>query len=316
MAFRAVLRWRLSLALAVLLMLAASPALRADVALNVHVRSALIIGNASYGFSPLDNPINDARALAGSLRELGFEVTLIENASLAEFQAALASMPQSFQHKGVGLFYYAGHAVQHQGVNYLLPTDFDLDQGNDIAPHSISINTVLKLLEEAGVGLKLVVLDACRNYPFGEIDEAFGQGLASVDATGETLVAYATAAGQWALDGDGPNSPYTSALVSALELPGHDIYDVFRDRARQGARGDRRPAAAMGLGLDRDPAGVPRRGAAGGAAGGAGARRDHARGASTGTPSRRAPIRRTSTSIWSCTRRARMARRPRRGSSC
>jgi uncharacterized caspase-like protein len=196
MTFGSVARWRLRLASALLLLLAAVPALQADTALNVHVRSALVIGNSDYSFSPLDNPINDARALAGSLRELGFEVTLIENASLPEFQAALESMPEAFEDQGVGLFYYAGHAIQHQGVNYLLPTDFKVENGIEIAPHTVSINTVLGALEQAGVGLKLVILDACRDYPFGEIDEVFGQGLASVDATGETLVAYATASGR------------------------------------------------------------------------------------------------------------------------
>jgi TPR repeat protein len=224
---RPVRRWRLACALPLVLLLAVW-APKAEAALDVDSRAALIVGNAGYGFSPLANPLNDARALAGSLRELGFEVTLLENAGLAELQAALERMAQTFGEGGIGLFYYAGHALQHQGVNYLLPTDFALDQGSDLPAHSISIDTVLDALERSGVGLKLVILDACRDYPFGNINEAFGQGLASVAATGETLVAYATAAGQVALDGTGPNSPYTSALISALELPGHDIYDVFR----------------------------------------------------------------------------------------
>jgi uncharacterized protein len=225
---RSVWRWRSSFALSLLLVAAAIPASRAEVALAADSRVALIVGNAGYDFSPLANPINDARALAGSLRELGFEVTLLENAGLAEFQAALERMAQGFQQGGIGVFYYAGHAIQHQGINYLLPTDFILDQSNDLPAHSISIDTVLDALEKSGVGLKLLILDACRDYPFGDVNEAFGQGLASVATNGETLVAYATAAGQVALDGQGPNSPYTSALISALELPGHDIYDVFR----------------------------------------------------------------------------------------
>lgn len=227
-AFRWVPRRQIGWALAALWMLVALPVPTAEAALDTQARSALIVGNADYSFNPLDNPLNDARALAGSLRELGFKVTLLENVTLAQFEAALAGMAGSFQREGIGLFYYAGHAIQHQGVNYLLPTDFALDQADDLPGHTMSINKVLDALEAAGVGLKLVVLDACRNYPFGDLDEVFGQGLASVAASGETLVAYATAAGQWALDGDGPNSPYTSALVSALELPGHDIYDVFR----------------------------------------------------------------------------------------
>ena len=98
--------------------------------------------------------------------------------------------------------------------------------------------------------MAIVVLDACRDYPFGPLADAFGDGLANVATSGETLVAYATAAGQVAQDGTGPNSPYTSALITALELPGRDIYDVFRTvRAKvreategQQSRGSRAPS--------------------------------------------------------------------------
>jgi TPR repeat protein len=217
-----------------LLMLAAVPLARADDgSLDSSARSALVVGNASYSFSPLLNPINDARALAGSLHELGFAVTLVEDADAAELATAVERLAETSQAGGIGLFYYAGHAVQHRGINYLLPVDFTIERGHQLKVHSVSVNTVLDTLEQAGVGLKLVILDACRNYPFGEINEAFGQGLAGVTTRGETLVAYATSAGEFALDGNGPNSPYTSALISALEFPEQDIYDVFRNvRAR------------------------------------------------------------------------------------
>lgn len=228
LAWAGVWRRRAGALLAVGMVLASATVTEADAAVDSGARSALIVSNAAYGFNPLDNPINDGRALAGTLRELGFEVTLLENVGLAEFEAALTDLSFTFEQGGIGLFYYAGHAVQYQGTNYLLPTDFELEQGGDLRQHSVSIDGVLQSMDQAGVGLKLVILDSCRDYPFGEVNEAFGQGLASVATSGETLVAYATAAGQWALDGQGPNSPYTSALISALELPGHDIYDVFR----------------------------------------------------------------------------------------
>jgi TPR repeat protein len=226
--WRRVRRYRIGSALAAGLVLASATVAEVEAAVDTGARSALIVSNAAYGFNPLDNPINDGRALAGTLRELGFEVTLLENVGRAEFEAALTDLSFTFQAGGIGLFYYAGHAVQYQGINYLLPTDFELEQGADLRRYSVSIDSILQSMDEAGVGLKLVVLDSCRNYPFGEVNEAFGQGLASVATTGETLVAYATAAGQFALDGQGPNSPYTSALISALELPGHDVYDIFR----------------------------------------------------------------------------------------
>jgi hypothetical protein len=237
-------RGRIGAALVAGLLLVSATVARVEAAVDTGARSALIVANAAYGFNPLDNPINDGRALAGTLRELGFEVTLLENMGQAEFEAALTDLSFTFEEGGIGLFYYAGHAVQHQGINYLLPTDFALDHAPDLAQHSVTINGVLQAMDEAGVGLKLVILDSCRDYPFGEVNEAFGQGLASVATSGETLVAYATAAGQFALDGTGPNSPYTSALISALELPGHDVYDVFRmvrARVREATEGKQLP---------------------------------------------------------------------------
>ena len=192
-------------------------------------RSALVVGNASYAFSPLLNPINDARAMAGTLGDMGFEVVLLENATQGDLEHALGTMKEDLAHGGLGLFYFAGHAVQYRGINFLLPVDLDLDAARaDLPASSLDISTVLEAMSSAGFGINVVILDACRDYPFGEKIQAIGEGLANVTTAGETLVAYATAAGQVALDGTGPNSPYTSALVSTLELPGTDLYDVFR----------------------------------------------------------------------------------------
>jgi TPR repeat protein len=191
------------------------------------LRTAIVVGNGTYPRDELKNPTNDARAMANVLRELGFDVKLAEDLSLEQFRA-LVGDPTAFAQGSVALFYYAGHAVQFKGTNYLLPVDFDLSKPEDLPTVSVDLTEVMKDMNDAGVGFSIIILDSCRNYPFGEMAEAFGSGLATVAATGETLVAYSTAAGDVALDGNGPNSPYTSALVSALELPGRDIYEVFR----------------------------------------------------------------------------------------
>ena len=194
-------------------------------------RAALIIGNANYragGIPDLDNPLNDIRAVNSSLAELGFGVTALEDGDAATMRAALDRIPRAFPEGGVGLVYYAGHAVQYRGVNYLLPTDFELTTPEQLPAHAVALNDLLRALERARIKVAVVILDACRDNPFGDVSGAFGQGLALADAPGETLIAYATRPGGVAEDGIGANSPYTAAFVAALELPGQDVEDVFR----------------------------------------------------------------------------------------
>lgn len=195
-------------------------------ALVPSTRVAIVIGNAAYSSSPLPNPRNDARAVTGTLRELGFEVHTFEDATRPAMKQLLQELPTMVEPGDLALFYYAGHAVQFRGVNYLLPVDFAIERADELPKQSLVLDELLNAMGEAGVSV--VVLDACRDYPFGPLHEAFGDGLAGVATKGETLVAYSTAAGDTALDGTGPNSPYTAAFVAALELPGRDLYDVFR----------------------------------------------------------------------------------------
>jgi TPR repeat protein len=195
---------------------------------------ALVIGNDDYPFAPLENPINDARAVAGVLSELGFHVTLLESASLEEFRAGVHIFTEDFTAGDTALFYYAGHGVQYRGVNYLLPVDLQLEKPEDLPERSIVIDEVIASLDQAGAGMTMVILDACRDNPFGAFETAFGDGLAKIErAPGQTLIAYATAAGDAALDGTGGNSPFTAALVSVLDGPEVEIFDLFRQvRAR------------------------------------------------------------------------------------
>jgi len=199
------------------------------------IRQAIVVGNSNYSIGALANPVNDARLIAEVLRETGFDVTLVEDADLATLKNAATEISEKFQSGSIGLFYYAGHGVQYKGTNYLLPVNIsDLKSANDLPQQAVDFNDIVEALDAAGVRLGILILDACRNNPFGALQDALGSGLAEVQRTpGEMLVAYATRAGDVAYDGSGANSPYTSALVSTLDLPGRDIYDVFRDvRAR------------------------------------------------------------------------------------
>lgn len=194
-------------------------------------RTAILVGNAAYKADRLANPVNDARALAASLHELGFAATLVEDADKAAMDRLAETIAKGFAKDGIGLFYYAGHALQHKGRNYLLPVEFELARPEDLPKVALSADRILDAMAKAGIKVAVLILDACRDNPFGAADDALGPpGLAVLEqAKGETLVAYATSAGAVARDGTGPNSPYTAALVSALERPGATLEEVFRE---------------------------------------------------------------------------------------
>ena len=230
-----------SLAVVAAAVLGAPPAMAA---VDTVSRAALLIGNAGYGFDRLKNPINDVRAMDSALRELNFKVHRVEDASQANLVQTIQQAVREFPKNGVGLFYYAGHAVQHRGRNYLLPVDFDVENFTELPGSAVPLDAVIETMEAAQIGLSIIILDACRDYPFGNADEAFGRGLAEIATSGETLIAYATAAGATAFDGVGVNSPYTASLVSVLEEPGLEIYGVFRKvrgQVREATSGLQRP---------------------------------------------------------------------------
>lgn len=193
------------------------------------VRQAVVIGNSLYpGPAALVNPVNDARAMTASLRDLGFDTKLVEDAHNSDFDDQLAALNDWFTPGGTAIFFYAGHAVQIRGRNYLLPLDVDTTDEETVMQTSMVIDDILGAMENVGVAI--IILDACRDNPFTGADEALGAGLAAIEyVPGQTLVAYSTAAQAVASDGTGVNSPYTSALVSVLQQPGLDVFDVFRE---------------------------------------------------------------------------------------
>ena len=196
-------------------------------------KHAIVIGNSSYINNALDNPVRDADLMADKLEELGFNVTLVKNASLSTMLAAIGTFENRIsRHKDVAAFaYYAGHGVQVSGENYLLPVDFSGETAGDVTRTAVNANLLLDAMERAGSRVNFLVLDACRNNPFDHSTRSVQGGLAQLRAPAGTLVAYATAPGQVALDGDGNNSPYTYALVKALDEPGLPAEIVFK-RAR------------------------------------------------------------------------------------
>ncbi len=194
------------------------------------LRLALVIGNAAYpGSAALVNPANDARAMAESLRNLGFSVTTLQDASRAQMADAIARIRETLRGKqAVGMLYYAGHGVQLDWRNYMVPVDAQLRQATDVPQQAVDIGSVIEAFKSAGNRMNIVVLDACRDNPFA--GTASGKGLAQLDAPPGTFLAYATAPGNVAEDGDakGGNGLYTQYLLQELAKPSAKIEDVFK----------------------------------------------------------------------------------------
>lgn len=169
-------------------------------------RVALVIGNSAYPSSPLRNPVNDARAMAQTLRGLGFEVLAHQNLGEKAMKRAIEEFGDRLRGGGVGLFFYAGHGIQTAGRNYLVPTDAQIRTERDVEIEAIDVARVLARMEEARNRLNIVVLDACRDNPFGRSFRSSARGLSAIDAPSGTLIAYATAPGRLARDGEGASS--------------------------------------------------------------------------------------------------------------
>lgn len=203
---------------------------------NAEERLALIFGNSAYGsVSPLDNPVHDAKLMADALAQVGFEVTLLSDATQLEMKRAIAQFGRALRKAGsdaTGLFYYAGHGVQSFGNNYLLPVDVALEDAADLDLVAVEAQSVLRQMASARNRTNIVILDACRNNPFGDIPELNDNGLAEMKAPTGTFLAYATAPGGVALDGLEGNSPFTRAVVDQISVPGQPVEQLFKQVRR------------------------------------------------------------------------------------
>lgn len=194
-------------------------------------RTALIIGNANYAEKPLKNPVNDARSMAETLSELGFEVKLYLDATERQIKNAVRSYGNTLKERGgVGLFYYAGHGLQADGHNYLLPVDANIQKENDVEFESVNLGRLLGELEYAENALNIVILDACRDNPFEAKFRSNGNGgLAPIYSMPVgTFIAYATAPGAVAFDGTTEHGLFTQELLSAMKQPNTKLEDVFK----------------------------------------------------------------------------------------
>jgi len=192
-------------------------------------RVALVIGNATYTVgSSLRNSVNDATDMAAMFDELGFDrVILATDASLAGMENALEEFYQELRQGGAGIFYYAGHGLQSEGENYLVPVDANISVEQDIRSETLALNKVLGRMDAAANGMNVVILDACRDNPFARSWRSGQRGLAVVDAPQGLVIAYATAPGDVAADGAGRNGTYTEALLQRIGTPGEHVLTLF-----------------------------------------------------------------------------------------
>jgi uncharacterized caspase-like protein len=210
----------------------------AQTATAIEPRLALLIGNSSYKSSPLANPVNDVRLMEASLKESGFTVIKAENASIREMRRLVRDFGDKLKASGgVGLFYFAGHGVQVRGENYLVSTDSDIRNEDEVADDAVNASVVLEKMQSAGNRMNLIILDACRNNPFAVKSRSASSGLANMSAPSGSLVAYSTAPGSVASDGNGKNGLYTEHLAKAIRQPGLPVEEVFK-RVRAAVRKD------------------------------------------------------------------------------
>ena len=191
-------------------------------------RVALVIGNGAYKDSPLKNPLHDARTMASAFQGCGFSVTKLENATRSQMREAIRAFGAKIAEGGVGLFYYAGHGMQVKGRNYLIPVGADIAQEDEVEGEAVEVDAILAKMETARNRLNILILDACRNNPFGRSFRSSQQGLAQMDAPTGTYVAFATSPGKTAADGAGDNGMYTQALLHQLKVPGLRLEEVFK----------------------------------------------------------------------------------------
>ncbi|WP_439814862.1 caspase family protein [Zavarzinia sp. CC-PAN008] len=202
-------------------------------------RVALVIGNAAYADAPLRNPVNDATDMAAKLDRLGFDTITVTDTDKRALETAIADFGSRLEKGDTALVFYAGHGIQVNGRNYLIPVDATLDRENRVALETVDVERILEQLGFAEVDVSVVILDACRNNPFARsFRSAAARGLAPVgSAPRGTLIAYATAPDSVAADGDGRNGLYTHHLLQALDEPGLQVEEVMK-RVRVGVYTD------------------------------------------------------------------------------
>jgi len=241
--------WRIAVVLAALAgVLSGAPA-------SAQTRLALVIGNSNYrAVTPLPNPVNDARAVADELKSAAFDVTQALDVGQADMRRAIKDFAAKVSAKGsdtVALVYYAGHGVQIDGENFLVPVDARIQGEADIAKEAVRLADVMSALAAVPSKMRIVILDACRNNPFATSKQT--RGLAIVDAPTGSIVAYSTAPGTEATDGAGTHSPYTAAFIEVAQQPRIQIEQLFKQvrlKVHEATKGQQTPWESSSLTSD------------------------------------------------------------------
>ena len=222
-------------------------------------RVALIIGNSTYkSVQPLANPARDAAAVGAMFKKAGFEVVESKlDLGNTAMRRAIREFTGTAKNADIAVVYYAGHGIEFDGTNYLIPVDAELASDVDVEDETISLDRVMRMLDPVK-RLRLVILDACRENPFAKkmtrtiASRSMGRGLAKIEVTTtDTLVAFAAKAGMTAADGTGDHSPFTAALLDTTCDARPRSPHCLRARARRGHEIDRQQAGALRLRLDR-----------------------------------------------------------------
>ena len=237
---------RLSFALLVLILLPAALFAQRNDTIS---KFALVIGNGNYtGLGRLANPVNDANDISAVLEQLGFSVEKILNGNQEQMENAITRLKKRLggAEKSYGFFFYAGHGVQSGGENFLIPVDANIPGENYLRNRAVSVQTLLDDLNDAGNSLNVVVLDACRDNPFGW-SRSGSRGLSVVSRQpADSIIVYATSAGARASDGDGRNGLFTGQLINNLATPGLEVKEIFnRTGADVAAVSDRQQIPAI-----------------------------------------------------------------------
>jgi formylglycine-generating enzyme required for sulfatase activity len=197
---------------------------------NARKKYALVIGNAAY-IQPLKNPQNDARDMKEVLDALGFEVEMIMDGDRVKMQNGLSRLTDNLKASpdSYGFFYYAGHGVQYNGENYLIPVDADIPSESYLGDRTLPLDAVLGEMGGANNTLNIVILDACRTNPFRGWNRNSERGLAAIKTPlPGSIIMYATSANDTASDGEGRNGLFTGALLKHIKIPGVDIHEALR----------------------------------------------------------------------------------------
>ncbi len=207
---------------------------QSTIATQTGKRVALVVGNSNYKVRPLKNPRNDADDISRALRSSGFEVIDLRDATLTQMRTGVRQFGDLLINNDVGLVYYSGHGVEVKGRNYFIPVNADIMREDEIADQGLDVSLILEKMNTAGKGVNILIVDACRDDPFGRSFRSASRGLAQMDAPKGTIIAYATSPGKVASDGDPKerNSPYTKNLVKAMQQPNLPIEQVFKEVRR------------------------------------------------------------------------------------